>query len=405
MKARNLTKNDNPEEVIAIRFASEADVKLFEMHFEEHNNNNNNNNNNNEKERNMNVNNNNQNNNKNNNSYNNGYKNNYPKQDNSDSDDMKQPLKNDANSRMGAESVDNIATNGSNYNNNINNKKRKSIDSQMGGVKKTKGKYKKIKEQFELLEKNPLQFCQISLKNGESLKEWTVIMNGPTIDDSPYFGGEFEILIEFPDQYPACPPIITFVTKIFHLNIDANRKVFCESIDANYWNKKTTIRSILDEIYHLLEVHSTNEPYIKNKEVQTKLRSGYENYVAEAKKWTQQYAKSKETPKVELVFTYLLSVFFVVFCFFLLFLFNFARNTNSRINTNMGWQKICNRATVAAMQLIIIIIITSISDRFATLKALHRLRQHGMQTVCIYIFVYLCVLYDSHEKTYLWIIH
>ena len=48
-------------------------------------------------------------------------------------------------------------------------------------------------------------------------------MSGP--QDSPYEGGSFRLEMNFPSNYPHAPPNVTFVTPVYHPNIDSGGRI------------------------------------------------------------------------------------------------------------------------------------------------------------------------------------
>ena len=58
--------------------------------------------------------------------------------------------------------------------------------------------------------------------------------------DSPYSGGVFFLNITFPTDYPFKPPKVSFTTKIYHPNINANGSI-CLDILRDQWSPALTI--------------------------------------------------------------------------------------------------------------------------------------------------------------------
>ena len=55
------------------------------------------------------------------------------------------------------------------------------------------------------------------IPDGDNILRWTALLRGPS--DTPYADGVFQLAIDCGSDYPLAPPSITFVTKVFHLNV------------------------------------------------------------------------------------------------------------------------------------------------------------------------------------------
>ena len=73
--------------------------------------------------------------------------------------------------------------------------------------------------------------------------------------DSPYAGGVFFLSITFPTDYPFKPPKVSFTTKIYHPNINANGSI-CLDILRDQWSPALTISKGAHSIYLL--IHGTS---------------------------------------------------------------------------------------------------------------------------------------------------
>ena len=72
----------------------------------------------------------------------------------------------------------------------------------------------------------------------------------------PYDKGAFKIKTDFPAEYPFKPPKITFLTKIYHPNIDKKGQVCLSFISAENWKPATKTEQVLWEHWYM--THSQN---------------------------------------------------------------------------------------------------------------------------------------------------
>uniref|UniRef100_T1J244 E2 ubiquitin-conjugating enzyme n=1 Tax=Strigamia maritima TaxID=126957 RepID=T1J244_STRMM len=84
---------------------------------------------------------------------------------------------------------------------------------------------------------------------------WQASITGPV--GSPYEGGNFYLYLQIPQSYPMRPPVVRFITKIFHPNVSRHGDIGIDSIHHN-WSLALTISKVLISIQSLL-----TDPYCK----------------------------------------------------------------------------------------------------------------------------------------------
>ena len=86
--------------------------------------------------------------------------------------------------------------------------------------------FKRLQKEFKDLSSKPYNEFSCSLHD-DNLFKWDIIIFGP--QDTPYEGGIFKAVMDFPKDYPDKPPTLQFISNVYHPNVYGDGKV-CISI-------------------------------------------------------------------------------------------------------------------------------------------------------------------------------
>ncbi|XP_034089727.1 uncharacterized protein LOC117557863 [Gymnodraco acuticeps] len=145
-------------------------------------------------------------------------------------------------------------------------------------------KDKRVLEELKSLHCNPHPFFRVFPSESDFMF-WRILMQGPP--DTPYKKGVFELYCQFGPDYPAKPPLVRFVTPVYHCNVNSVGRICHNLFDRNY-NAHITMREILEAVYGLLISPEPEDPLdsILAEEFLTSL----ETYEREAEKHTEETA-------------------------------------------------------------------------------------------------------------------
>jgi len=109
---------------------------------------------------------------------------------------------------------------------------------------------KRIQKELVELNKNP----QSGISAGpidEDMFHWQGAIAGPV--NSIYKGGIFKLDIVFLADYPFKPPVVKFITKIYHPNIDDDGSICVALLKTDVWKPATKLHQVLGAICDVLE--------------------------------------------------------------------------------------------------------------------------------------------------------
>lgn len=143
----------------------------------------------------------------------------------------------------------------------------------------------RLRSELKILRSDPPDGIRVIPLDPPTYCHWQATIVGPV--GSPYEGGMFFLYLQVPYSYPMCPPVVRFLTKIFHPNISRHGDVGIDSIHYN-WSLALTLSKVLISVQSLLTdpyCEVCMEPDIGRLYMQD--RSKFELI---AQRWTWKYA-------------------------------------------------------------------------------------------------------------------
>lgn len=107
-------------------------------------------------------------------------------------------------------------------------------------------------------------------------------------EDTDYTGGKFKIQFEFLEDYPYVPPRVTFMTKIYHPNINKMGQI-CLDILKDQWSPILTISKILLSISSLLSEPNPNDPL--EADIAKLMLEDYSQFKSNVQKYIKEYSE------------------------------------------------------------------------------------------------------------------
>ncbi|KAK2147842.1 hypothetical protein LSH36_532g06042 [Paralvinella palmiformis] len=151
-------------------------------------------------------------------------------------------------------------------------------------IEENSWRHRRLRSELKTLRSDPPEGIQAAPLDGQCC-HWQASITGP--QGSPYEGGLFFLYLQIPHSYPMRPPVVRFITKIFHPNISCHGDVGLDSIHHN-WSLALTISKVLISIQSLL-----TDPFCyvcMAPEIGRLYQHNHKEFDRIAKLWTWKYA-------------------------------------------------------------------------------------------------------------------
>ncbi|KAF9762968.1 Ubiquitin-conjugating enzyme E2 D1 [Nosema granulosis] len=156
---------------------------------------------------------------------------------------------------------------------------------------------KRLKREYEFLknkEKNPdpndktANCIRVEPCINMDMFTWEAYLTAP--EGSVYKGGVFKLLINFPTDYPFKAPKVTFLTPIYHPNINSKGTI-CIDILAEGWSPALTLDKVLVSLLSWLDEPNPDDPL--RSEVAEIYKNDYEEYKKKCKECVDKIMKER----------------------------------------------------------------------------------------------------------------
>ncbi|CAD5206393.1 unnamed protein product [Bursaphelenchus okinawaensis] len=99
------------------------------------------------------------------------------------------------------------------------------------------------------LKENPIEDCE-AFPQFDDIMKWTAVVRGPK--GSYYEGGTFFFEMHFSKDYPHIPPLLVFLTRIYHPRINVKGEIDLPMLNQLTWNPCGTVGDVLKGVRALL---------------------------------------------------------------------------------------------------------------------------------------------------------
>tara|TARA_Y100000389_G_scaffold201299_1_gene243674 strand:- start:5252 stop:5707 length:456 start_codon:yes stop_codon:yes gene_type:complete len=144
----------------------------------------------------------------------------------------------------------------------------------------------RLHKELNELKNSPPTNCSAGMVD-DDIYQWQATILGPS--GSPYENGVFYLRIEFPKDYPFKPPQITFITKIYHCNINTAGSI-CLDILKEQWSPALTVSKVLLSICSLMDDQNPNDPLMTD--IANQYVNNKNDFIETAKNYTAKFAAS-----------------------------------------------------------------------------------------------------------------
>ncbi|KAL6891764.1 UBC-like protein [Trichoderma longibrachiatum] len=147
---------------------------------------------------------------------------------------------------------------------------------------------KRISKEFAEVSQSPPPGFTITLPPSASLHTWHIVLSPPP--STPFHPGRFGIVLTLPTDYPFKPPVVKFVTRLYHPNVtnDSLGNVCLGVLKPENWKPSTKIAAVLEALMNLMIEPQPDDPL--EERIADEYRNDRPAWEAKAREMVNRYA-------------------------------------------------------------------------------------------------------------------
>ncbi|XP_003464270.1 ubiquitin/ISG15-conjugating enzyme E2 L6 [Cavia porcellus] len=116
---------------------------------------------------------------------------------------------------------------------------------------------KRVAKELEALQQEAPPYLRNLRRENANVLVWHVLL---LPEQPPYSLRAFHLRLDFPREYPLLPPTVTFLTRIYHPNVDEQGRVCLPLLSSQNWKPHTKARQVLEALSLLVNRPNLEEP-------------------------------------------------------------------------------------------------------------------------------------------------
>uniref|UniRef100_A0A8C2UT39 E2 ubiquitin-conjugating enzyme n=2 Tax=Chinchilla lanigera TaxID=34839 RepID=A0A8C2UT39_CHILA len=116
---------------------------------------------------------------------------------------------------------------------------------------------KRVAKELEDLEQEAPPYLRDLCRENANVLVWHALL---LPEQHPYSLKAFRLRLDFPREYPFRPPRVTFITRIYHPNVDEQGQVCLPLLSSENWKPHTKASQVLEALSLLVNTPNLEEP-------------------------------------------------------------------------------------------------------------------------------------------------